>query len=137
MHPTSHAVLLLLLPGSVGFRLTCPAPAGQQSAFSRLPAAVCAEGEVAEADGGADSASMAWDGETILTCSKCKAAFTIDPAQFGKGRTVSCGNCGHEWFQTAERLQKLHSNMELVEYPESMRCAALPHRYAAPSVRPC
>ena len=62
-----------------------------------------------------------WDGDTILTCAKCKAAFMIDVEAFGKGREVSCSTCNHEWYQTADRLQKLPSDMKLVEYPESMK----------------
>ena len=62
-----------------------------------------------------------WDGETILTCAKCKAAFMIDVEAFGKGREVSCSTCNHEWYQTAERLQKLPKDMKLIAYPESMK----------------
>lgn len=61
------------------------------------------------------------DARTILTCAKCKAAFPIDPEAFGSGRRVRCNNCDHEWYQTADRLQRLPESMELIEYPEKMR----------------
>ena len=57
----------------------------------------------------------------VLTCSRCKASYVIDEAAFGTGKQVKCTNCGHEWYQSLERLSSLPPDMELVEYPEKMR----------------
>ena len=60
-------------------------------------------------------------GTKYLTCSRCKATYEIDISDFGTGKQVKCSNCDHEWFQTANRLQDMPRDMELVEYPESMK----------------
>jgi len=121
--PTVYVGLLLLLcPGVAPFQLRTPGvcSARQPTFLSEPPNLMCA------ADAGASSAPLLTalgDARTILTCAKCKAAFPIDADAFGSGRRVRCnnGDCNHEWYQTADRLQRLPENMELIEYPEKMR----------------
>jgi hypothetical protein len=59
----------------------------------------------------------------VVTCSRCKATFQVDEADFKTGRTVRCGGtgCDHEWFQTADRLQTIPNDMDLIEYPQEMK----------------
>jgi predicted Zn finger-like uncharacterized protein len=121
--PTVYVGLLLLLcPGVAPFQLRTPGvcSARQPTFLSEPPNLMCA------ADAGASSAPLLTglgDARTILTCAKCKAAFPIDADAFGSGRRVRCnnGDCSHEWYQTADRLQRLPESMELIEYPEKMR----------------
>lgn len=57
----------------------------------------------------------------VLTCGRCKATYEVNPSDFGSGRQVKCSNCGHDWYQSAERLQNMPPDMELVEYPAEMK----------------
>ena len=59
--------------------------------------------------------------DKLLTCSRCKASYEINQAEFGAGKQVECSNCGHAWFQTGDRLQDQPDQMDLVEYPEEMK----------------
>jgi len=130
-HRSTSSALLLLASSSLGFRLpSCPNPAIRHHAGMLqlgLPPAMCAaDGATETSDDSIGSLprevpESEWDGETILTCAKCKAAFMIDVEAFGTGREVSCSTCNHEWYQTADRLQKLPGDMKLVTYPESMK----------------
>lgn len=57
----------------------------------------------------------------LITCSRCKATYEIDISSFGSGQTVKCSVCPYEWFQSANRLQGVPPQMELVDYPEDMK----------------
>jgi len=59
----------------------------------------------------------------LVTCSRCKASFEVDEADFSTGKQVRCGGtgCDHQWFQTADRLQTVPRDMELVDYPQEMK----------------
>lgn len=60
--------------------------------------------------------------QKLITCGRCKATYLIeDLAAFGDGKQVKCSNCDHEWFQTANRLNDMPKDMDLVEYPEEMK----------------
>lgn len=129
--PMYVGLLLLLSPGVAPFQLRTPGmcSARQATFLSEPPTLMCAEEasavEAAPAKAAAASddplLSSLSEARTMLTCAKCKAAFPIDAEAFGSGRRVKCLNCDHDWFQTADRLQRLPENMELVEYPEKMR----------------
>ena len=58
---------------------------------------------------------------TVVTCSRCKATYPIDLDAFGEGQQVRCTNCGHEWYQTSDRLRELPDDMELIPYPAEMK----------------
>ncbi len=34
----------------------------------------------------------------LITCPNCRTRYTLQPAQLGQGRNVSCSNCAHVWF---------------------------------------
>lgn len=34
----------------------------------------------------------------LVTCPNCRTRYTLQPAQLGQGRNVSCSNCSHVWF---------------------------------------
>lgn len=60
----------------------------------------------------------------FVTCGKCKATFEVNEADFESGgRQVQCGGtgCTYKWFQTADRLQTMPNDVELVEYPQEMK----------------
>ena len=60
----------------------------------------------------------------LVTCSRCKASFEVDEADFaGGGRQVQCSGtgCDYKWFQTVDRLQEIPDGFELVEYPQEMK----------------
>lgn len=59
----------------------------------------------------------------VITCSKCKATFEVDEADFVNGKEVQCGGtgCDYKWFQTADRLQTIPDVMELIDYPQEMK----------------
>lgn len=129
--PIYVGLLLLLSSGVAPFQLRTPGmcSARQATFLSEPPTLMCTEdasaveAAPAKAAAATDASLLTTLGEarTILTCAKCKAAFPIDAEAFGSGRRVKCLNCEHEWFQTADRLQRLPESMELIEYPEKMR----------------
>ena len=131
--PIYMGLLLLLSSGASPFRLHTPGMCSVRQAtfLTELPALMCAEEGAAVEAAPAEAAAAAeasgpaklGDARTILTCARCKAAYPIDADAFGASQRVKCLNCGHEWFQTSDRLQRLPENMELIEYPEKMRCA--------------
>lgn len=84
---------------------------GTPAAVQRAPVPVACD----------EAAAASSEEELVLTCSRCKASYVIDPASFGNGKQVKCTNCGHEWYQTAQRLSPLPPDMNLVEYPEVLR----------------
>ena len=102
-----------ILLASVGLSSSFFQPAAAPARSSVLPAAtsrhVSPRLETATAD------------SKLLTCSKCKASYLIDEMEFGTGQQVMCGVCGHEWFQTANRLQTQPPDMDLIEYPQAMK----------------
>merc|ERR1719424_1328723 len=113
--PIYVGLLLLLSSGVAPFQLRTPGMCTEDTS--------AVEAAPAKAAAATDASLLTTLGEarTILTCAKCKAAFPIDAEAFGSGRRVKCLNCEHEWFQTADRLQRLPESMELIEYPEKMR----------------
>ena len=120
-------LFLLLWSGASSFRMQTPGmcSARQVAFLAEPPALMCAEEaaaveETAVVAEASDPATLGAS-RTILTCAKCKAAYPIDPEAFGTSQRVRCLNCDHEWFQTSDRLQRLPENMELIEYPETMR----------------
>jgi len=60
------------------------------------------------------------DVDTYAKCSKCTAAFQIRKDQLNnKGRRVTCGVCGHSWFQSSDKLFTLNGGkFEFVPYPK-------------------
>jgi predicted Zn finger-like uncharacterized protein len=100
---------------------TCAAsPATFAAAAARAPAARCA----------APSADA-----PLVTCGKCKAAYTIDAEAFGTGQKVRCSNCGHEWFQTASRFATVPAGYEIVDYPAEMKERLAQGKSAVPESR--
>ena len=71
----------------------------------------------------------------MVTCGRCKAAYTVTPAEFGDGQQVRCSNCGHEWYQTTVRLSPIPPDMELVEYPAEMSARLAAGKPAEPVAR--
>ena len=63
------------------------------------------------------------DRQCVITCSNCKASYSVAETALGDGggSRVKCSNCAHEWFQSASRLSQLPDTMELVEYPQEMK----------------
>lgn len=67
----------------------------------------------------ADTENVKKDIKTYIKCSKCTATYQIEKDQLGnsKGRRVSCGVCGHAWFQSNDKLFTLDSETaEFVPY---------------------
>jgi len=61
-------------------------------------------------------------GTSVITCGRCKAAYPVDADSFGMpGKQVRCSNCGHEWFQSTNRISPVPPDMEMVEYPQEMK----------------
>lgn len=61
--------------------------------------------------------------ETYVQCGRCKASFALtadDLGTVGKGCRVSCGLCGHSWFQGRDKLFNIREGFELTPYPERM-----------------
>ena len=55
---------------------------------------------------------------SYVRCSKCTASYEITKDMLGnKGRRVSCGVCGHSWFQSNDKLFELREDSEFVPYP--------------------
>lgn len=72
---------------------------------------------VSRVAGRAATPLMAEEGKCVITCSKCKASYTVesDVLGLGAGKRVQCTNCDNEWFQSVSRLSTLPEDMELVE----------------------
>ncbi|CAN8077152.1 unnamed protein product [Agarophyton chilense] len=57
------------------------------------------------------------DATYYTKCSRCSAAYEIDPTVLSSGRKVACSVCGNEWFQKPERLYTLRTSEEFTDYP--------------------
>jgi predicted Zn finger-like uncharacterized protein len=59
--------------------------------------------------------------ETYVRCGRCATSFALALTDLGegKGRRVECSVCGHNWFQSRDRLFNLNEGRELVPMPKS------------------
>lgn len=58
--------------------------------------------------------------DTYVRCGRCATSFALTDSDLGegKGSRVQCSVCGHNWFQSRDRLFNLNEGRELVPMPE-------------------
>ena len=74
-------------------------------------------------------------GSHVITCGRCKAAYTVNVEDFGNGKQVRCSNCGHEWYQAAGRISLIPPDMDIVDYPQEMKDRIAAGKPAEPVAR--
>ena len=47
------------------------------------------------------------EAQNYVQCGKCKSVYVVDLQELGNGKKVTCSVCGHAWWQTTERAQKV------------------------------